>query len=129
MPWIKDEFIYTKGILKAIAENYSDIYSGLPLSWKTEVYNPWLIAEYKADFDRALSALGKGHWNNNHSSEFKNYKHFGRLQQIIIADIIGIKDDELEGLGFYNLLSLRRYAYWLMIQYLNTGGNRYKYNT
>ena len=114
MPWINNEFIYTKKLLKAIAKSYESIYEGLPVSWKAEVYNPWAIAEYKADFDVALDSIGKGHWKGEiDGSNLANYRQFGHLQQVVIADILG-KD-----LGFYQVAQLRGRAYRWMANCLN----------
>lgn len=122
MPWVKEEYIYRKRLLRAIVRNYGAIYEGLPLSWKVEIYNACAIAEYKADFDMALDAIGRGCWNGELASlNLADYKRFGRLQQIVIADILGIGDDELSGLGFYQIPRLRGYAYYLMANHLNSG--------
>jgi len=84
--------------------------------------HPFSIAEYKADFDRALDDLGRGHWSgDNISPLFKSYRGFGRLQRIVIADIIGVEDSELEAMGFYSIPRLRGLAYWRMKQFLNGG--------
>ena len=108
--------------MRTIAESYTSIYEGLPLSLRSEVTNPWALAEFKADFDMALNSIGKGNWTGIISYQFKDYKHFGRLQQIVIAIILGIPDYELEGLGFYDILRLKGYAFYLMAKYLNEGG-------
>lgn len=120
MPWIKNEYIYTKKLLKAIAGNYQLIYEGLPLSWKTEIYNPWSIAEYKADFDIALDSIGRGYWAGElNGSNLADYKRFGYLQRIVIADILGKSNKELSGLGFYQISQLRGRAYRWMANRLN----------
>ena len=122
MGWINDKYFYSTGALKSIAENYLRIYEGLPLSWRTEIYNPWAIAEYKADFDRALRGIGKGKWDGE-IKDFKHYRNFGRCQRIIIAGILGISDVELMRMRFYNIPQLRGYAYYLMKMYLNGDDN------
>ena len=120
MPWIKNEYIYTKRLLKAIATGYELIYEGLPVSWKTEIYNLWAIAEYKADFDMALNAIGRGHWKGElNSSNLADYRQFGHLQQIMIADMLGIDDGVLARLGFSQIPQLRGRAYKWMANYLN----------
>jgi len=119
MGWINDTYFYSKRTLKTIAENYTTLYDGLPL--RSEVTNLWSLAEFKADFDIALSSIGRGKWSGE-ILQFKEYRHFGRLQQIVIADILGIDDYELEGLGFYSIPRLRGYAYYLMVTHLNRGG-------
>ena len=118
MGWRGNQFFYSKRLLKTIAENYCSIYEGLPLSSGEEVTNPWLIAEYKADFERALQSIGRGKWDGN-LTEFKHYRNYGRLQRIIIADILGIGDNEL--IEFSQIPRLRGYAYYLMTKCLNDG--------
>lgn len=120
MGWQGNEYFYSKRTLRLIAANYTNIYSGLPLSLNAEITNPWALAEYKADFDMALKGIGKGQWSGLvNGCRFEDFKHYGRLQRIIIADIMGIKDDELERLGFWGIPRLRGFAYYLMIKYLN----------
>ena len=122
MGWNGNEYFYSKHTLRTIAANYLNIYEGLPLSLNEEVVNPWALAEYKADFDMALRNIGRGRWIGE-KGEFKSFRHYGRLQQIIIADIMGIDDYELEDLGFYDISRLKGYAYYLMQIYLNGGNN------
>ncbi len=44
--------------------------------------------EYKADFDRALNALGKGEWDGKtENHKWGEYRGFGRLQRLVIGDI------------------------------------------
>ena len=76
MPWHDDKFYYTSGLLRAIAENYTVLYDGLP-RWYGELMNPWELAEYKADFDQARSSLNR------------NY------QQVVNAALSGRRTDEL----------------------------------
>ena len=120
--WVGDKFLYTKGLLKKIASSYDNIYGGLPLL-RGEITDPFAIAEFRADFDLALNSIGRGKWNGVTSGNFKDYRHLGRLQRIIIADVMGINDWKLEGLGFFDSARLRGYAYSLMAKYLN-GGNK-----
>lgn len=117
--WVGNQFFYSKRLLKTIAESYANLYDGLP-TLRGQIINPWVIAEYKADFDIALSKLGRGHWDDNLKA-FKYYRHFGRLQQIVIADILGIDDYELAHLGFYDITRLRGFAYYSMRTILNGG--------
>jgi hypothetical protein len=132
MPWINEtEFYYSSKLLRQIAESYHHIYQGIVIkSWnetidgqtvgcERRISNPWEIAECKADFDQALNSLGKGEWLKITGTQLSNYKSFGRLQKIIIADILGIPDEELMGLGFCNVPRLRGYAYHLMADRLN----------
>ena len=85
--WVDNVYFYSVRTLKVIAENYKAIYDGLPLYY--EVYNPFKLAEFKADFDRALSAIGRGKWTGINGSKISNYRGFGKLQKVVIADIIG----------------------------------------
>ncbi len=127
MPWINDyTYCYTPSILKSIAGSYSSIYEvGIEISFHS-IYNLYAIAEYKADFDMALSAIGKGSWTGLESPNFNYYKYCGRLQRIVIADILGIGDYELEAWGFYQIPQLRGRAYSRMAENLNlcSYGNR-----
>ena len=119
MGWINDQFYYSKKLLRVIAENYTSIYNGLP-RLHSEVVNLWELAELKADFDMALNSIGRGKWDGKMGC-FKDYKYFGRLQQIVIADVFGVNDDYLGGLGFWDISKMRSYAYYLMYCYLNGG--------
>ena len=85
--WVDDTYFYSVKTLKIIAWSYRTIYDGLPLYY--EVHNPFKLAELKADFDRALSAIGRGKWTGINGSKISNYRGFGKLQKVVIADIIG----------------------------------------
>jgi len=119
--WKNDEYIYTKGILGSIAKSYDHIYNGIETkSGMLLEANTLSIAEYKADFDRALNAIGQSNWTGEiDNKEFIDFRYFGKLQCIVIADIYGI--DELESWGFYDVPRLRGYAYSVMVKFLNTG--------
>lgn len=120
--WNGDEYVYAKKTLKAIAEGYREIYEGLALSWRSEIVNEWSIAEFKADFDMALDSIGRGRWSGDiEGKEFRDYRHFGRLQRVVIADIFDIDDKTLEGLGFIRLENMRGIAYSRMAHNLNDG--------
>ena len=120
MGWENNRYIYSKRILKVIAENYGSLYDGLPLSPHWEETNPITLAEYKADFDRALNSIGRGHWQGNlNGYKPQDYRHYGRLQQLIIADILGAGEQELLRMGFYDIPRLRGFAYYLMTRFLN----------
>lgn len=137
MPWVNDftVFQYTPGFLRRIAASYHHIYQGIVIRSWTEVVagevvererrimNPWEIVEYKTDFDNSLKSIGKGKWQGDIKGKFNNYNKFGRLQRIIIADILRIDDNELIRLGFYNIPQLRGYGYFLMVNFLNGGTN------
>jgi len=85
--WVDDVYFYSVKTLKIIAWSYRTIYEGLPLYY--EVHNPFKLAEFKADFDRALSAIGRGKWTGINGFKISNYRGFGKLQKVVIADIIG----------------------------------------
>lgn len=125
MAWKNDRYYYSKGFLRAIASSYHSIYeSGLATRYRT-ITNPWLIAEHKADFDLALEHLGHSKSKALKlvltSSRFQDYNRYSRLQQIVIADIIGYADVDLMKRGFYDIPRLRAYAYSLMVRFLNEG--------
>ena len=122
MGWVNGKYYYSTGALKSITENYLRIYEGLPISWRTVIYNPWAIAEYKGDFDRALRGIGRGKWTGE-IREFKYYRNFGKLQRVIIAYILGVSDNNLLSMRFRNISQLRGYAYYLMKLYLNGDDN------
>jgi len=130
--WKGDEYVYSKKILKKVAGNYEHIYDRIVLAVYTvildgyKVEREWCIRgeqvliEYKADFDMALNELGKGRWTGEiEGCEFRDFRYFGRLQQVVIADVYGIDDATLEDMGFYNIPKLRGLAYWRMTQLLN----------
>ena len=119
--WKNDEYIYTKGILNSIAKSYDHIYKDIETkSGMLLEANTLSIAEYKADFDRSLNAIGKGNWTGEiDNKEFIDFRHFGNLQRMVIADIYGITDGELEALGFYQIPQLKGRAYKWMANKLN----------
>ena len=108
--WVGDTYFYSVKTLKIIAWSYRTIYEGLPLYY--EVHNPFKLAEYKADFDRALSAIGRGKWTGINGSKISNYRHFGRLQKVVIADI-------LDNLGYNQVPQMKGRAYRWMADFLN----------
>ena len=121
--WSEDQLTYTYkvGELKAIAKWYEYIYGSYYFREPGlfEISNLFRIAEFKADFDMALSYIGRGHWEGSQAVRFKDYKRFGKAQRIVIADIIGITEYELEAYGFYQIPQLRGKAYSWMMNYLN----------
>jgi hypothetical protein len=120
MPWREGKYFYSAGVLKAIAAHYVTIYDGLPVSWKTEEYNLLSLAEYRADFDVALRSIGRGKWVGLPvNAKFKDFKKYGRCQRVVIGDILGVDDYELEMSGLFNVPQLRGYAYYLMRTVLN----------
>lgn len=109
-------YTYKVGTLRAIADNYCSLYNQEFFHPREDLFS---IAEYKADFDLSLSAVGKGHWTGIVNSDFGAYRYFGKAQQVVIADIIGIRDNELAMLGFYQIRQLRGRAYRWMANFLN----------
>lgn len=129
MGWKNDKYEYSKGILQRIAWCYVSIYDGIP-ALNYEITNLYSIAEFKADFDLSLDAIGRGDWLEAlrtedgkeveiEGLEFKDFRGFGRLQRLVIADILGVSDNELEAGGFRDVGRLRGYAYSQMARYLN----------
>ena len=98
--WKGDEYYYSVGTLRTIANNYDTVYDGLTFVFHT-VTNPWEIAEYRADFDVAWKALPQKMWT------------------IVKYDIQGLSDRELEVKGFYDVKKYKAIAYRRMANYLN----------
>ena len=114
------QYFYSSRKLRIIARNYDQLGNGFSFREGHLITNPWAIAEYKADFDMALNGIGRGRWSGfNINRSFKNLRNYGRLQRIIIADIMGIQNGELARLGFYDISRLREYSYYLMVRFLN----------
>ena len=116
-------YIYSVSLLKELATQYHHLYQAIECDrhgfYHHTITNPWLIAEFKSDFDTALDAIGRGHWIGElESTRFSDYKSFGRLQRIVIAGILGIEDWELAGMGFYDIPRLKGFAYYSMKKYL-----------
>lgn len=87
-----------------------------------EITDLYSIAEYKADFDISLDSIGRGKWTGDiEDREFKDFRGFGRLQRLVIADILNVSDNELEAGGFRDVKRLRGYGYYLMRKRLNEG--------
>ena len=113
MAWVNNTYFYRIGTLKAIAFGYECLYSD------AHIANLYSVAEFKADFDMALDAIGRGKWRSLTSFNFKAYRYFGKQQRIIIADILNISDRELQSSGFYEVSKLRGMAYRRMVDFLN----------
>jgi hypothetical protein len=118
MTWHNDIYYYSSGILKAIAQGYDSLYEDGLLLANHRISYLHSIAEYKADFDMSLDYIGRGNWHGLISLDFRDYRYFGKLQRIIIADILGIVG--LETWGFYDIPKLRGIAYFRMVEYLNS---------
>lgn len=118
MPWSGPDFHYSIKVLKTIAENYIELYEeGLSFREGDVITNSFSIAEYHADFDQALSSLGKK-WELKGLS-FKDYRHYNKFQRIVVADILGVSDEELKRLRFRDIIELRKIAYGRMKLFLN----------
>ena len=113
-----ERFYYSTKVLKTIAENYGKMYDGLEFREGHLVTNPWSLAEYRVDFDSALCSIGQGEWDGR-LADFKYYRNFGKLQRVIIADILGVTDKELARLGFWSVPKLRGLGYFMMKRFLN----------
>ena len=120
--WNNDTGIYrySSHVLKTIAECYQVLYvDGLTFRPEHTMTNPLGLAEFRADFDTALSGIGRTQWRGVSSPEFKHYRNYGRYQRIVIADILGITDEELVRLRYQDIPRLRGIAYYLMAKWLN----------
>ena len=87
--------------------------------WSNDITDPFLIAEYKADFDRALNEIGRGDWDGSEPTDFWEYKYFGRFQRMVIAQTLGMSEGQLEALGFDDIKKLMGLAYFRMLENLN----------
>ena len=124
--WNNEKYTYSIGKLRGIAAYYRSYCADgdhvvedkrgtlRPISWLD-------AAEEKADFDRALNAIGRGHWDGEMGT-FEQFKLFGRKQITVIADILEVSDSKLEQKGFYDVGILRGRAYNQMMEFLN--GNK-----
>ena len=121
MPWDNDSniFYYTSKLLKVIARNYTEIYGGLP-RMNSETLNPWVLAEFKADFDTALDSIGSGKWNDQIYS-LKQCRFFGNLQFVVIGDILHVDNGTVSAYGIDGVAKLKKIAYANMCKRLNGG--------
>lgn len=122
----RTEYRYAKGTLIAIARSYEDLSaSRFPVmvwgqrDYDRETTNLWIIAEIRADFDMALSSIGRKHWDGWEGKNFETYKTYGRLQRIVIADMLNMFDYELRSYGFREIPQMRGTAYSRMLEFLN----------
>jgi hypothetical protein len=90
------------------------------------VHEGYSLVEYKADFDTALNAIGKGKWRGK-LTKFNCYRGFGAMQMAVIADVVGEPDERLERIGLTRIPLLKVTAYRAMSKYLNgTPREQYK---
>ncbi len=107
--WQRDgTYRYSVKELEAIAQNYKEY-----LQEKLSLDD----IEIRNDFDRALSSLGRK-WNG-YEDAIWGLELFNRKQQVVIAQMIGIKDKEL---GIKDIDKLRARVYRQMQRFLNKGG-------
>ena len=129
--WMKDymRYCYTKKQLEIVADNYKGFISlcKTPSPGETTKTIAHDALSTKTDFDRALDALGKGHWNGIEwfddclKTKINDYKGFGNMQLVVIQDILGKDDSELEVRGLTDIDLLRSVAYKTMVGFLNKG--------
>lgn len=137
--WIEDKYYYTRAELQDIAGHYKDYLDtkvGGQAYDKTRSFSHYNVDQSKdavrldmlsskIDFDRALNAMGRGHWSGMHFGdnekdlEFKTYRGFSRKQRIVIAEILGVGDYVLEQQGFYDIDRYRKLVYIIMANWLN----------
>ena len=85
--------------------------------WSSDITDPFSVVEYKSDFDRAFNQIGRGEMGE--LTEWRDYKYFGRLQRILIAQMLSLGEGFLESQGFTDVPRLRGTAYSRMMEVLN----------
>ena len=109
-------YYHTMRRLELIAYSYKDLIGGDLLS-------------AKIDFDLALNSLGHGKWDGMEwddgepRTRLEDYRGFGNLQIVIIADVLGYKNEDLEAYGIKNPPNWRRRAYRRMRDFLLQEGD------
>jgi hypothetical protein len=130
--WRGLDYQYSKTVLKAIATYYGQdtIYSVLD---RIIACDPCSVVEYKADFDMALCAIGRGKWCGVVEKMFcyrtgvgvrvdwKLLYQYGYYQQLVLSDVLGIEETELEQKKFDRVPQMKGAAYARMVNWLNTG--------
>lgn len=117
--WANEIYLYSNKVLKTIAENYSSLYTdGLSFREGNRITDVSTIAEYLCDFDNALSSLGRK-WVGLLGREFKDFRRYNKFQRIIISVILGVTDEELVRLHFYDIERLRSVSFSKMVCFLN----------
>ena len=97
-----------------IADTYNQIYDHI------STHGDQLLAmEEKADFDMALSSIGRGNWHGLRGDKISDYRGFGKLQTTVIADILSIPDYYLSQQGYKRIPQMRGTAYIRMVNSLN----------
>jgi len=131
--WMRDymRYRYTATQLAIIADNYGE-YAKMakpPYPQATPKQIAHDVLSSKIDFDRALNALGKGKWDGlawyegTQETNLNSYKDCGVKQLVVIADILGYSDSDLEVRGVYDVILMREIAYKDMASYLNRRQN------
>jgi len=102
--WINDEYFYSVGTLRTVANNYESFedYEPVAFIWGL-VTDKRDLGEYHADFITAWKALP---W---------------KMYCIVDYDIKGLDDHELEEKGFYNPEKYKKITYRRMAKFLNEG--------
>ena len=135
MGFWKDDYMtymYTKKQLMIVADNYKEFISlcKTPRPDETPKRISHDALSTKVDFDRAVDNLGKGHWDGTEWFDYddstqkislNDYKGFGNMQLVVISDILGHPDSELEVRGLTDIDLLRDVAYKSMARFLNKG--------
>ncbi len=108
---------YSIRILKAVAETYL-YWNGYDTSGSHRETNQFSISEYLCDFELGLSRLAGKEFVFK-GLEFKAYKNYPIYVRVIVADIIGVTEEELIRQRFYDILNLRERAYSKLKECLN----------
>jgi hypothetical protein len=111
MPWgsprFYEPYFYTANIISCIANSYHHIYEGIEFYrkglYRYTLTNPFEIAEYKIDFERALASLSY------------------RRRKVIELYMEGYTDDEIQVFGFTEVEKFRWSSFGLMARFLNKG--------
>jgi hypothetical protein len=141
--WKGYDFKYSVFVLRAIAHYYGheSIRTEEKSSKESEYpdlvlcIEPFAVAEYKVDFDRALNAIGRYHnWEGlategdetlvDGTINWKVYHKYGDYQRLVLADVLGVEDRELETRCKFDnreIDPLKGQAYAAMARYLNEG--------
>ena len=122
MPWVNDKFLYSSKLLQVIAKNYLSLYAGLPRPLgKEEIMNCWDLAEFKADFEMALNAIGGGKWHDGITA-LTECRNFSYTQLVVVADMLGIDKLPIGAVYPGDIDKITKIAYAGMRRFLNGGG-------
>ena len=102
--WINDEYFYSGGTLRTVANNYESFEDYEPVDFVWGLVTDRIdLGEYHSDFERAWKALPR------------------KMYLIVDYDIKGLTDYEIEQAGFYDPEKYRKIAYRRMAKFLNKG--------